>query len=374
MAACKGSRRHGLVSAAAGFALVALLVSPIAGARVQAPSGIAARCHFVKKKVHGKVRKARVCAKTKPAPKPAARVVAKATLDGQIAEIADGFGSLWIRVISPTTGATVVERIDPANLSVLARIPAGVDVSSRLNPYGLAVGEGAVWVPNHDAETLSRIDPATNSVAARIPLPDVGAHAITTSPGAVWVGTEGPEGKPGVFARIDPATDKVVATIVAPRVSGVLDLAFGAGSLWAALDQGAARVDLTSNSVSAFIVLPGSSNPCGGVAADDSAVWVAPSQGCFGQGHPNGALVKINPSTNAASALSVGRPSDVAIGLGSVWTPDIDGVLRRFNPSTGTLEGTLKIDTTGATVVAVANGAVWVGDANGTLLELAPTS
>jgi hypothetical protein len=366
--------RCGFVRAAAGLAAVVLIAPVAAGAGpAQKPSNAATRCHFVKKKVHGKVRKLRVCKKKKPAPTPAAKLVAQATLDGQITEIADGFGSLWARVVSGSSGTATVERIDPANLNITARISAGTDVSQIGSPVGLAVGDGAVWVPNHDANTLLRIDPGTNSVAATISLPDVGAHAVTTSPGAVWVGTEGASGKPGVVARIDPATNKVVATIVTPGSAGVMDLAFGAGALWAEFDSGAGRFDPASNSLSASIVLPQSPVSCGGLAADDSAVWVAPSAGCFGRGGSIGGLAKINPSTNAVSTLSVGRPEDVAIGLGSLWTPDADAVLRRFNESTGALEGTLPIHTIGGTVVAVANGDIWVGDANGTLLELAPS-
>jgi len=151
------------------------------------------------------------------------------------ARLAVGLGSVW------ALGAGTVERIDPKSTAIVASIPI-VGGGQGPTPTAVAVGEGAVWVANrvvphstglhHDftpAGTVSRIDPRTNAVAATIP---VGRYsdAIAVGQGAVWVANH----DDGTLSRIDPKTNSVVATIhVGGQPEGV---AVGSGAVWVAVD------------------------------------------------------------------------------------------------------------------------------------------
>jgi YVTN family beta-propeller protein len=90
--------------------------------------------------------------------------------------VAVGAGSVWVTsrfVVTDTIAAHnstpkpkpgILSRIDPATNSIVATIPVGLD------PFGVAVGEGGVWVANRTGFTISKVDPATNGVVATIPI------------------------------------------------------------------------------------------------------------------------------------------------------------------------------------------------------------
>jgi hypothetical protein len=59
------------------FVLIALLGAGVVGAGATASAPAKKRCHFVKKKVHGKIKRVRVCTKPKPKPKPKPAPTAK---------------------------------------------------------------------------------------------------------------------------------------------------------------------------------------------------------------------------------------------------------------------------------------------------------
>jgi len=130
-------------------------------------------------------------------------------------------GAVWVTC----DAGGVVARIDIATNMVVAEIPAG----SR--PANLAVGEGSVWVWNHQLQLL-RIDPATNKVIATIDGVAAGPGAgVTVGGRSVWVVV------PTGIGRIDPATNKIVDVIpIGP--GGYVDLSWFDGELWASsIDQ-----------------------------------------------------------------------------------------------------------------------------------------
>jgi streptogramin lyase len=322
-----------------------------------------ARCKIVKKKVHGKIRKVRVCKKQKPKPAPPiARLTATVAAGGLVYDLVSDGTSLWVRVDVNNAGlGEVVERIDPATNTVTLRATVG-------EGFALAVGEGAVWAPNHDAGTLSRIDPATGTVVATIPIPGVGPHGVVTTPGAVWVATEGPPDKPGSIVRIDPATNSIVSTIGLPGNFGAEDLAAGAGSVWANAQGVVLRIDPATDRIAATIPV---GQVCGGIAANDASVWSASSVCQGGQG-----LMHIDPASNSvADGILIKREfaSDVTIGDDGVWAVTARAFyLARVNPSTNRVTGTLNLPQ-GGTAVAVAGGSVWVGTISD-VLRLQPSS
>ena len=86
--------------------------------------------------------------------------------------------SLWV---SSETGR--VYRIDPATMATKATVTVGA------NPLASAWIDGALWVPNIDANSVSVVDPASNSVRRTI---SVGASpiAVAAAAGAAWVTSE----------------------------------------------------------------------------------------------------------------------------------------------------------------------------------------
>ncbi len=70
------------------FAVLVLVGTGTVGAGASGVAPAKKRCHFVKKKVHGKVKRVRVCTKPKPKPKPAKATNLTLTLDDAHAAIA----------------------------------------------------------------------------------------------------------------------------------------------------------------------------------------------------------------------------------------------------------------------------------------------
>jgi YVTN family beta-propeller protein len=150
--------------------------------------------------------------------------------------------------------------------------------------WGLAYGEGAVWVANPERDTVSRIDPATNAVTATISDIDVPV-GVAVGARSVWV------------------TNRVTRTIPVGTNPG--RIAFGGGYLWVAL-QGAptlVQVDPATNAVKARVttgpVVAEDDNHNTwrklGVAATDSSVWaVQPYPRSSDTVAPPGTLVRVH--------------------------------------------------------------------------------
>jgi YVTN family beta-propeller protein len=81
---------------------------------------------------------------------------------------------------TPNAQRGTVFRIDPKTNSIAATVRVGAD------PFGIAVGEDAVWVSNRRGFSITRIDPASNQVTAAIPIGNR-PYAVTAGHGAVWV-------------------------------------------------------------------------------------------------------------------------------------------------------------------------------------------
>jgi len=348
--------------------LVCLLGAGAAAARVDRPGGSDARCKIVKKKVHGKVRKVRVCKKKPPpAPRPIARITATIKLEGLVYDALFSDGSLWVRVDGNNSSlGDLVERIDPSTNAVVARIPVG-------EGYGIAAGEGAIWAPNNDTNTLSRINPASNAVTATFPLPVTGPHAVTTAAGSVWVGSDGPPDLAGSVTRVDPAGGAVLADIRLPGANGALDMAATADAVWVEAQATMVRVDPVSNKFTATITT-GTTFVCGGMVSEPSAVWVAGGALNCGGGVD---LARIDPgSNNIVADVRIQRQAaeDVALGLGAVWavTSGKPTYLARIDQTSNAVTGTMPLGSRPNARMAVGGGAVWVASA-GEVIRLEPT-
>jgi predicted Ser/Thr protein kinase len=186
--------------------------------------------------------------------------------------------------------------------------------------WGVAIGEGAVWVAAREVErsVLLRISPRTGAVVARVQLPpDVDANAIAVGEGAVWVA----DTYKALLIRIDPQSSTVTG-----------------------------RVDLGSSAIQPVVGL--------------GYVWILVSD--------EGDLLRIRPrSLRVAGAVhsQPNRDGSAAIGAGSVWWNDMnEGTVVRLDAN-GRIDSTIRLtppqdswDEGGlfSRGIAVGAGGVWV--------------
>ena len=186
--------------------------------------------------------------------------------------------------------------------------------------WGVAIGEGAVWVAARDVERslLLRISPRTGAIAARVRLPaDFDANAIAVGEGAVWVA----DTFKAILLRIDARSAAVTG-----------------------------RVDLGTSAVKPAVGL--------------GYAWIFVSD--------EGELLRVNPRTlRVAGAIhsQPNREGTPAVGEGSVWWNDMsEGTVVRFDAS-GRIDSTIRITPTRdsweegglfSRAIAVGAGAVWV--------------
>src|SRR6266536_3474519 len=130
--------------------------------------------------------------------------------------VAFGAGSLWVKA------STGILRVDPGTGRVTARIGVHAAV--------LSFGEGALWaMTGLGGGRLVRVDPATTAVRL-FPLPPGKTWGLAAGDGAVWV-SDG-----AAVTRIDPRTDRPTATVpLSPApMSGPSPILNGSGLLAAA--------------------------------------------------------------------------------------------------------------------------------------------
>jgi virginiamycin B lyase len=219
-----------------------------------------------------------------------------------------GFDSLWM----VSEGNLV--RVNPKDNSVL-----DIDLRSPENSLldidkyrGLAIGEGAVWVPDVGADTIYKVDPSTNQVVLRIP--------------ATLTGADG-------------------------------NIAAGFGSVWAVTAENAnktlTRFRSLEGSTEAQITLPSHSS---GVVADFNVIWVA-SAG-------RDEIYRIDPNTNQVKDTIPlhAIPRVIVSGEGSIWALHLrDGTISRIDGTTGEVAPEIAaeaVDNDGD--ITVGGGFVWV--------------
>jgi len=146
------------------------------------------------------------------------------------------------------------------------------------SPVGIAVGEGAAWLTDSDADNVVRVDPT--GLVTSIAVGD-GPTGITIGGGAVWV----VDSLDDRLVRIDPGTQSVTQTI--PVGHSPTAVAFGAGSVWVANsgDGTVTRINPTTDQPEATITVGGSpqaitiANGKAWVTVDAQAVAPSPGGG-----------------------------------------------------------------------------------------------
>jgi len=263
-------------------------------------------------------------------------------------------------ILSATPNSIAV--IDPETNRIVARIPVG-DGPNPVGtaPNGVAVGEGAIWVANTDANTVSRIDPAKHAVRQTIAVGG-GPAGLAVGATAVWVAN----GLDGTVSRIDPSTNQAVQTIgVGSGPSGV---AYGAGAVWVAnsSDGTVSRIDAGTGRVTRILPVAVGAT---GLAVGFGRVWIASES--------TGSIAVLDPrSGQVLSRIGVGvDPDAVSAGAGAVWVANrADGTVSKIDPTTGAVTGTIRV---GRSPDGIAAGPadVWVANGgDGTLTHIDPAN
>ena len=177
---------------------------------------------------------------------------------------------IW--VVNFGGGGSVVNLIDSKTRQI-----AGDPIETGRAPICLVVGDGSVWVANHDDRSVTRIDPVTQQVIASIKLQEE-PHRIAYGEGSVWVANW----HVNSVTRIDPQTNQVVGEPI-PIGHHAGNIAVGFGSVWVTSDyrgpmDGAAE-DVVLVRIDAQINQAVETIPLGGhpidVEVSEEAVWVS---------------------------------------------------------------------------------------------------
>ena len=236
------------------------------------------------------------------------------TLDIAAGGAVTGYGSLWVSAWN----ANLVERIDPATLRVLARIPVG------LGPEWLHAAFGAIWVANHHDHSVMRIDPTTNRVVKTF---TVGAIAFRNGPQAITDDGRylyASSSNQTSLAKIDPRTNRLQTPIPVPALF-CGNLTATGGRLWEVdfCDDSLYSVDPANDAVTSFGYAPAQVTD---LTTLNGVLWVAKDttvDPTTGQGTGGGLDARDGTSGALLGSVVIGGDvSNISAGFGSLWTYD----------------------------------------------------
>jgi len=275
------------------------------------------------------------------------------------------------------------DALDAKTLSV-SSVPVHGD------PQGIAVGEGSVWVADHDHGTILQLDPRDgSSEGAPINVADQ-PSAIATGGGYVWaiVGNN-------AVTRVDPDSREVTGTPV--KLDGIspADIEFGEGYVWVLESGDVVQIDPDKLAVKkkyaisptgediavgdGVVLVPGENIEAGQSRIDVAGGHVntggAPLTGSvangfgsawsYGDDSPNGSRVlKLDPHSGKQLGITRfdGGSGVIATGAGAVWILDTsNGRLTRIDPKTSKIAGTQTAVTAGSdSRLAIGDDAAWI--------------
>lgn len=248
-----------------------------------------------------------------------ARIEATIPQSGNVMGV--GFDSVWMMNLATNK----LIRIHPDDNSV-TEIPILGTVGPFANA-GLALGEGAVWVPDHGRSMIYKIDPKTNRVAKEIPGDLLGGGAL------------GPRAKDGI--------------------------GIGEGAVWAITDNKELRRNSAEGgNQEAAVSLPSHSS---GVIVAFGSVWIT--------GTGNDELYRLDPTTNqiVATIDLHSNPRSLVAGEGSIWVcNEGDGTVQRIDGKSGELVATIEAGAVGKCAMAVGGGFIWVSTGDQPLVQIDP--
>jgi streptogramin lyase len=148
-------------------------------------------------------------------------IEASADVDG---DLAAGEGAVWVLGADVVADMVEVTPVAPATDRALPPIRVG-EYAPR---GGIAIGAGAVWVADNEAERVRRIDPRTRRLDTRSIAFEGGVGDLAFGSGVLWVLDD--DG--GTVQRIDPTTLERVGQPIAVAAGGEARIVVAAGNAW----------------------------------------------------------------------------------------------------------------------------------------------
>jgi len=255
----------------------------------------------------------------------------------------------------------------PAHAGDLApqKIAIGDQTVRQIDKGGEFIGFGfdALWVAS--AGRLSRVDAASTAITDLLLEQSGGpCRNIAIGEGAIWV----PDCGSGTVYKVDPSGNAMLLTIAADMFSREGSIGVGEGALWVvtadAGERTLTRFDAVTGTSLAEIRLPGSSS---GVVVDYGSVWVTATG--------KGELYRIDPTTNKVRSVIKlgGNPKFLAAGQGSIWVfNEAFGTVQRVDGATGQLTATIEAGGPGFGDITAGGGYIWVSSAGLDLGQIDP--
>jgi len=184
-----------------------------------------------------------------------------------------------------TTIPRVGDPSEPRELDVaLMEIPFGVE------PGGMTLDSGTIWVPSRDTGQLSAIDVGAGALRDTFTIGGEPA-AVAVAEDSLWV-TEYEFGD-DVVRRVDRDTGEVTAEVSTPPGTHPLYVVGGAGAVWTTISgTEVARIDPATNEVVDIVSTSENSHPpgYGGLVYGFDSLWVID--------YESGRLLRIDPSND----------------------------------------------------------------------------
>lgn len=278
----------------------------------------------------------------------------QSTIPQPASHMAFGFDALW------TMSDGKMVRINATDNSVVEiEVPASENAGllMELDKYrGIAVGEGAVWVPDMASSTIYKIDPNRNEVAMAIATDMFGSKgSIGVGEGSVWVITFDTHDK--TLTRYNANSGAVESKIALPEASNGILVAHGSVWVTAARRPELYKVDPSTNKVATTIGIHGASHL---LASGDGSVWISfQTEGVIQRidgltGHVMGTI-----RTGIADMESDG---DIVSGGGFIWTINRGSIVARIDPHTNSAKGSFRppIGTSTGRRIRYGGGSLWL--------------
>jgi YVTN family beta-propeller protein len=229
-------------------------------------------------------------------------------------------------------------------------------------PTSVEVGAGAVWVLNANEQTVKEVAPGRRAVLRTIGVA-AAPTGLAVTRDAVWVSSGS-----RTVTEIDPrqgVIDRSFTISLAsrnPLVDSQESSTIGADAndVWFAAPATAARIE--PGPVHSFLVAEFMC--CSGIALGEGSVWVTDGQG----------VVRLNPGTGAVEARIplTFACQNVAVGAGGVWLTDqLGDTVWHIDPRTNVADRSITVGEN-PEGIAIGAGSVWVASGDGTVSRIDP--